>query len=62
MIIQHPVAIQFYVDRSEKEAFKRACFISDTSMSRELRRFMRQFSANPPGDPRIYHQPAQDHR
>ena len=57
MIIRYPVSIQFYVDRSEKEAFVRACKNGDTNMSREFRRFMREFVRNPPLDDRLYHQP-----
>jgi hypothetical protein len=60
MVIGNPVALQFYASRQEKEAFKRACFVSDTTMSRELRRFIRQFAASPPGDDRLYHQPVAD--
>ncbi len=57
MIIVHPVALQFYLDRSEKEAFKLACKRADTQMSRELRRMIREFVRNPPIDDRLYYQP-----
>lgn len=54
---QHPVCVQFYVSRAEKRAFQQACRLSDTTMSREFRRFMRWFVQNPPGDDRSYYQP-----
>lgn len=55
MIIGNPVAVQFFVSKEEKIAFKRACFQCDTTMSRELRRFMREYSSNPPTPSRLYH-------
>lgn len=57
MVIGNPVALQFYASREEKEAFKRACFMSDTTMSRELRKFIRHFAAHPPKNDRAYYQP-----
>ena len=57
MIVRNPVAIQFYLSKSDKAAFLAACRASDTTMSREFRRFVRWFIQNAPGDDRIYHQP-----
>lgn len=57
MIIKHPVAVQFYLDREEKQAFKAACKGCDSQMSRELRRMIREFIRNPPLDDRLYYQP-----
>lgn len=35
--------IQFLVPDIEKAAFKRACFLTGTTMSRELRKFMFEY-------------------
>jgi hypothetical protein len=43
-MLGNPVLIQLYLDKSEKKAFKKACFQSDTTMSREIRRFVREYS------------------
>jgi hypothetical protein len=56
MVLGNPVQIQFYVSREEKKAFVDACYYGDTTMSRELRRFVRELIANPPEDTRLYHQ------
>jgi hypothetical protein len=53
----HLVTLQFYLPRGDKEAFQRACFMCDTTMSRELRRFILQFANNPPMLDRNYYFP-----
>lgn len=50
----NPTPIQIYLPDVDKEAFKRACFLCDTTMSRELRRFIREYSNNPPIPEREY--------
>lgn len=51
------VTLQIYLPRSDKDAFQRACFMCDTTMSRELRRFILQFSKAPPVPDREYYFP-----
>lgn len=51
----HEVPIQFYIPRGDKEAFIRACRACDTTMARELRRFIRSFCENPPVATRNYY-------
>jgi hypothetical protein len=51
----NPRAIQIYLPDVDKEAFKHACFLCDTTMSRELRRFIREYSQNPPIPNRLYY-------
>lgn len=51
----NPRPIQIYIPAEDKEAFKRACFLCDTTMSRELRRFIRQYANNPPIPKRDYY-------
>jgi hypothetical protein len=36
-------AIQFYIPKYQKLAFKRACFMRDSTMSREFRKFIFEF-------------------
>lgn len=44
MVILDPLdEIKFLLPDQEKVAFKRACFMSDTTMARELRRFVREY-------------------
>lgn len=38
-----PVTAQFYLDWSEKQAFKNLCYQLDTHISREMRRMVREF-------------------
>lgn len=38
-----PVTAQFYLDWSEKQAFKNICYQLDTHISREMRRMVREF-------------------
>lgn len=55
MTMINPEAIQFYLSKTEKQAFKDACWRADTSMARELRRFVRAFAVNPPKSDRLYY-------
>ena len=57
MKISNPVLLQLYLPKEEKEAFVKLCFQSDTTMSREVRRFVREFIANPPTVDRLYYLP-----
>lgn len=41
---ENPVCVQFYLAKEEKELFKRVCRIRDTTMSREIRRMVMDYS------------------
>ncbi len=60
MVISNPVVLQFYLPKEEKEAFYKNCFQADTTMSRELRRFIREFNADPPTLERLYYRDVHD--
>jgi len=51
----NPVLLQLYLPADEKAAFKRACFLCDTTMSRELRKMIYQYCKNPPVPERDYY-------
>jgi len=51
----NPVLLQLYLPRSQKLAFKRACFLCDTTMSRELRKMIHAYCNNPPLPDRAYY-------
>ncbi len=46
MIEENDDSIQFKLNKKQKLAFKRACFLRDTTMSREFRRFIYHFCEN----------------
>ena len=50
-----PVKIEIYLEKEVKELFQHNCFKADTNMSREIRRFIREFNRNPPKDDRLYY-------
>lgn len=50
-----PVLLQLYLPRREKIAFKRACFLCDTTMSREIRKMIYHYCKNPPIPDRGYY-------
>ena len=55
MIIKDADLIQFNTTKQEKRDFKKLCSKADTTMSRELRRFVRGFIDNPPTSDRLYY-------
>ncbi len=54
MIIKEPVLLQIAITKEEKRQFKKLCFQADTTMSREVRKFIRGFIDNPPVTDRLY--------
>jgi hypothetical protein len=39
----NPVCLQFYLAKQEKDDFRKVCFQRDTTMSREIRRMIREY-------------------
>lgn len=50
-------AIQIYLTIDQKREFKKACRIRQTTMSAELRRFIRAYINTPFIDDRVYYAP-----
>jgi len=44
MPVKSPKLTQFYLDKEDKEQFMINCYLLDTSMSRELRSFVKRFN------------------
>lgn len=40
----NPVCLQFYLEKQEKIDFKNVCWQRDTTMSREIRRMVREYT------------------
>ena len=50
-------SIQIYLTPGQKEEFKKACRLRQTTMSHELRRFIRAYANTPFIEDRVYYAP-----
>jgi hypothetical protein len=53
--LANPVCCQFYLAKDEKDDFKKACWQRDTTMSREIRRMIREYTYSDVAHDRFNH-------